>query len=364
MAMGLALALTATPVVAHHSHTATYDEVRTVTLEGAVTRIDWVNPHAYFFINVIDSSGTVTNWALEFGNIFDLERDGWSDDTIEIGDVVSVEVSPAREPRALGYATSVTRTDTGQALFTPSNPTPARAAQPAPRWPDGRVRLGPEPSERGYWGPASVVALYEDTGEPVPMNVDAILDDLSDADRVAPFQPWAEALYLRRQRRLLRDDPMTACLPPGGPRMFSTPYGIQFIEQRDLDRILVLQGGGNRNWKTIATDGRPQVQPAEVVRTYYGTSVGRWEGDTLIVDSVGFNERFWFASGGLPHTEALHLTERFSRPDYDTLRYEVTVDDPRAYTRPWTAQWTLDWVPGEEIEEYFCEENAESTFVR
>jgi hypothetical protein len=142
------------------------------------------------------------------------------------------------------------------------------------------------------------------------------------------------------------------------------PHGLQFVEQRELGRILVLQGGGNRNWKAITTDGRPALQPDEAVLTYFGTSTGRWEGDTLVVESVGFNERFWFSNGGLPHTEALRLTERISRPDRDTLVYEVTIDDPVAYTRPWTARWTLAWMEGEEIQEFYCEENAESTFVR
>jgi hypothetical protein len=134
------------------------------------------------------------------------------------------------------------------------------------------------------------------------------------------------------------------------------PNGVQFIEQRELGRILVLMGGGNRNWRVIYTDGRPQGQAAEVVLTYYGNSVGRWDKDTLVVDSIGYNERFWFTNGGLPHTEALHLVERFSRPDLNTLKYEVTVDDPRTYTRTWTGGWTLQWMPGEDIEEYFCEE--------
>ena len=196
------------------------------------------------------------------------------------------------------------------------------------------------------------------------MNDDALLLDLADAGRVAPFQPWARALYERRQRRLLIDDPSTRCMPPGGPRQFHTSYGFQFLEQRDQERILVLQGGGNRNWRVIHMDGRPAVQPEEAVLTYYGTSTGRWDGDTLIVETVGFNERFWFTRGGLPHTEALRLTERFSRPDLDTLHYEVTIDDPGAYTRPWTGSWTIEWVADDELEEFFCEENAESTFVR
>ncbi len=357
-------ALAAGPGHTHHSHTATYNDAVRVTLEGAVTRIEWVNPHAYLFVDVEDGNGTVTNWALEFGNIFDLEKAGWADDTVRIGDMVRVEASPARAAVAHGFANAVVRADSGEAVFTPADAPPAPAPRDTPRWPDGQVRLGPAPGETGYWGPATAVGLVEDTGVPVAMNDDAILDDLADAGRVAPFRPWARALYERRQRRLLADDPMTVCMPPGGPRQFHTPYGVQFIEQREIDRVLVLLGGGNRNWRTIHTDGRPQVQPEETVRTYYGTAVGRWDGDTFVVDSVGFNERFWFTRGGLPHTEALRLTERFSRPDYHTLEYAVTVDDPRAYTRPWTGRWTLRWVPDEEIQEYFCEEKAEDTFIR
>jgi hypothetical protein len=100
------------------------------------------------------------------------------------------------------------------------------------------------------------------------------------------------------------------------------------------------------------------------VASYYGTSVGKWEGDTLVVDSVGFNEKFWMTSGGLPHTEALHLIERFSRPDMETLKYEATVDDPRAYTRRWSGGWTVQWVADEDLQEYFCEENADPAFNR
>jgi len=188
------------------------------------------------------------------------------------------------------------------------------------------------------------------------MNDEGLLANLTDADRVAPMLPWAKALYLHRQRTLLKDDPLARCMPPGGPRQFQMPNGVQFIEQRELGRVLVLMGGGNRNWRVIYTDGRPQGQAAEAVLTYYGTSVGRWEKDVLVVDSIGYNERFWFANGGLPHTETLHLTERFSRPDLNTMKYEVTVDDPRTYTRPWTGGWTLQWMAGEDIEEYFCEE--------
>jgi hypothetical protein len=363
--LALTIAIGVATLHAQRPASATYDTERQIRLEGSVTRIDWVNPRAFLFIDVRDASGVVANWAIDIGNAIELERQQWKRSSVRIGDVVAVQAVPARGPARQALARSVTLTASRKPLFTTTSPPkPSTRRTPAPRWPDGRVRLGPPPGQKGYWGPASAKALVESTAASVRMNDEGVLANLSDADRVAPFQPWARAVYLHRQRTLLKDDPIAHCMPPGGPRQFMMPNGFQFVEQPELGRILVLLGGGNRNWRVIYTDGRPQGQAAEVVLTFYGTSVGRWQKDTLVVDSIGYNERFWFSNGGLPHTEALHLTERFSRPDFDTLKYDVTVDDPRTYTRPWTGGWTVQWVPGEEIEEYFCEENAEATFVR
>jgi hypothetical protein len=364
MRWALTLLLVLGSVALSAQRSAVYDSERQVRLEGAVTRVEWVNPNAFLFIEVRDPSGVVTGWAVEVGNPIDLERNKWTRQSLRIGDVITVDGVPARGPNRQALARSVVHKATGKRLFelpAARSTSAGRAAGtgragPAPRWPDGQVRLGPAPGQKGYWAATGAKALVESTATNVRMNDEGLLANLADADRVAPMLPWAKALYLLRQRTLLKDDPITRCMPPGGPRQFQMPNGVQFIEQRDTGRVLVLMGGGNRNWRVINTDGRPQGQAAEVVLTYYGTSVGRWEKDALVVDSIGYNERFWFASGGLPHTEALHLTERFTRPDLNTLKYEVTVDDPRTYTRPWTGGWTLQWVPGEDIEEYFCEE--------
>ncbi|MBZ5632567.1 MAG: hypothetical protein LAO55_05495 [Acidobacteriia bacterium] len=342
---------------------ATYDSSRTIKLTGVVIKVEWANPHAFFFVNVRDAAGTITNWALEFGNPLDLEKDGWTRNSLRIGDSVNVEGIPARDPKRQAFAKSVTLAKTGKKLFVaaPKKPATAAVREPTPRWPDGQVRLGPPAGKKGYWGAPSASVLVETTAAKIQMNDEGLLRNLADVDRVAPFQPWAKAVYEYRQRSLLKDDPLTRCLPPGGPRQFQMPHGFQFVEQRDLGRILLLLGGGDRNWRVIYTDGRSQGQADEVVRSYYGNSVGRWDKDTLVVDVIGFNEHFWITNGGLPHTEALHLTERFTRPDLGTLKYQVTVDDPRTYTRPWTGGWTIPWVPNEEIQEYFCEENVEST---
>jgi hypothetical protein len=180
-----------------------------------------------------------------------------------------------------------------------------------------------------------------------------------------PLQPWARALYKIRQGEGQKDDPHARCLPPGGPRQYQTPNGFEFLEQPEYQRIAIIFGGGPRSWRMIYTDGR-KLPPADEDRipTYFGYSVGAWEGDTLVVESEGYNEKFWFHRGGLPHTDALHLTEKFGRPDYDTLRYEVTVNDPKAYTKPWTGGFNVPWTytnwdgtPGGEIHEYLCQDN-------
>ena len=231
-----------------------------------------------------------------------------------------------------------------------------QAARPAPRFDDGRINLDRVPGEKGYWGPASVSSLVE-TGVDVEMDERGLLADIGEAGRVAPFQPWALGLYEYRQNNGLQSDPVRFCISPAGPRHLHAPGGFRIIQDRNFERVYVVFGGGNRGWRVIYMDGRAPPDPEEVVGTYYGHSSGRWEDDVLVVESSGFNARFWFSNGGLPHTEALRLTERFSRPDANTLKYELTIDDPLTYTRPWNAEWTVGWVEGGEIEQRFCEDN-------
>ncbi len=209
--------------------------------------------------------------------------------------------------------------------------------------------------ESGYWGRPSTTSLIE-AGVDVAMDGRGLLEDIENAGEVAPFRPWALALYQYRQRNGLADDPVQHCISPAGPRHLMDERGFRMIQDRNYERVYVMFGGGNRNWRLIFLDGREPPDPEEVVGTYYGYSSGQWEGDTLVVRSSGFNDRFWFSNGGLPHTSALQLVERFTRSDYDTLEYEVTIDDPLTYTRQWTASWTLEWMAGEEIAEYFCEQ--------
>lgn len=356
-----AMLLGVTPMSAHHAIAAKFDSAKQVTLRGPVTAVDWANPHAHVFVNVAEPGARVTNWAIELESPVDLRRQGWTRNTLSVGDVVTVEGIAARDGSHQAWSLSMVLARTGQRVFF------ARAvAQPpptnkqTPRWPDGQPRLGSLPGEAGYWASPSASTMAE-RGVAVEADANGLLKNADEAPRVAPFQDWARDLYRYRQRVFLKDDPMFQhCLPPGGPRMFQNRYGVQFLEQRDRQRIFVMMGGGNRNWRLIYTDGREQkgqVQGDADNPLYFGRAVGRWEGETFVVDTKGFNERFWFANGGLPHTAQLHLVERFARPDFDTLRYDVTIEDPGAYTRPWSAGWTLRWVSGEDMPEYFCQDN-------
>ena len=161
---------------------------------------------------------------------------------------------------------------------------------------------------------------------------------------MAPLQPWALGLYQHRQQRHLRDDPTYRELQAAGRRALvcNPTYGVQFVEDRERQRIFVLIGGGNRNYRIIYLDGREHRGPGARRRRQPALlrprQSARWEGDTLVVETTGFNEDFWFTNGGLPHTKQLSLIERFSRPNFDTLHYEVTIDDPGAYTKPWSSE--------------------------
>lgn len=356
--LGLAAFLAALPLFAHHELRAEFDEQKPISLRGTVTRFDWNNPHALLYIDVLDASSEIVNWAVEWASPLELRKAGWSRDVLKVGDSVSVEGWLARDGsklasgRTIVLASGKRLTEAGE-----TEPAPRVQAKPTPRWPDGHPRLGVVPGEQGYWSNPSASSLVDTTAGKIRMDNNGVLANLADAGKVAPFQPWARGLYEYRQRTLLKDDPMLSCLPPAGPRMFQAAHGVQFLEQPERQRIFVMSGGGNRNWRLIYLDGRALPRSDDVTPTYWGYSSGHWDGDTLVVESSTFNERFWFSNGGLPHTESLHLTEKFSRPDFNTLRYEVLVNDPGTYTRPWSSVWTLQWLAGQDIQEYFCQDN-------
>jgi len=366
-AAGLLALAAIMPLQAHHEILGKFDSAKPRTLTGVVTKLDWTSPHVHLLMNVPDG-GRLVNWAVELESPLDLERSGWNRNSLKPGDAVTVQGIRARDGSTQVWGNSITLTATGRKALGMSaealaalKPAPNKQpSKPAPRGADGKPRLSAEPGETGYWARPSATSLME-SGVNVEVSANGLLKNIRDADKVAPFQKWARDLYEFRQRNFLKDDPMFLyCKPPGAVRQFQMPHGNQFLEDPVFGRIFLMSGGGNHDWHFIYTDGRPQTgdpRGNDTTPLYYGNARGRWEGDTFVVDTRGLNEKFWLSNGGLPHTEQLHLIERFTRLDMNTLKYEVTIDDPGAYTRTWSANWTLQWVAGEDLPTSYCQDN-------
>jgi hypothetical protein len=241
----------------------------------------------------------------------------------------------------------------GAAAQPPSEPS-GGAAKPIPRMPDGTISFAGGKGDVGNWqGPAGTSLAnntFREALEPSRLNLPT---NLSVAE--VPFQPWARALYDLRQATFTKDDPHTRCKPSGGARLFHTPYGFEVLQLADTKEIMFLSVGSPHSWRVVHMDGRSL--PENPKPSWYGTSVGHWEDDTLVIETVGFNERFWISREGLPHTAQLRTTERISRPEYETLRYEITIDDAGAYTKPWSGGWNIPWDAGNEPFDYLCQDN-------
>jgi hypothetical protein len=227
----------------------------------------------------------------------------------------------------------------------PSRPTPHHA--------DGRVNLGPLPGEKGLWNGNAGATFATNVNRGLDNNLVNLPTNLKIPD--VPFLPWAREVYNFRQATLTKDDPHVRCKSSGGPRLYHTPYGFEIVDIPEMQQVFIMGVGGPHTWRVVYMDGRPH--PADVKPTFHGHATGKWEGETLVVDSVGYNERFWLTREGIPHTSKLHLIERFTRPEYDTLRYEATIEDPESYTAPWSGGWAIPWNPNDEMYEYVCQEN-------
>ncbi len=165
----------------------------------------------------------------------------------------------------------------------------------------------------------------------------------------APFTPWAEKKF--KATNPLTNDPNLGCLPEGLPRfMISVPYPMEIFQAPT--RVIIIHEGVQAMRQIYMN--RQHLKDLDP--TYAGDSVGKWEGDTLVVDTIGFNDKTWI-DGAIPHSEAMHLIERIRRIDHDTLADDITVEDPIAYTRPLTAHEVYKLKPGWEIREYVCAEN-------
>lgn len=200
----------------------------------------------------------------------------------------------------------------------------------APRTPDGKPDLS------GMWRIAA--------GAGYVANIAA---DLQPGDVL----PWAQALYRERSENLGKDDPWTVrCLPMGARHI--TNGGLARIVQTPALIAILYE---DLAYRQIHVDGRQL--PKDPDPSYMGYSIGHWDGDALVVESAGFKDTTWLDMGGHPHTEQLHVIERFERRDFGHMDLRITLDDPGAYAKPWTIAATINLVPDTELLEYVCAEN-------
>jgi len=171
-----------------------------------------------------------------------------------------------------------------------------------------------------------------------------------------PYQPWAAELVKTRLAKQAIDDPHAHCLPPNYPRAYVLPQYFKIVQTPGLT---VLLHEFNASYRQIFTDGRPL--PKSLNPTWNGYSTGRWEGDTFVVETAGFRDDLWLDFSGSPMTEAARVTERFRRPTFGTLEIEVTVNDPKAYTRPWTVTLKQKLIVDTDLLDEICLENEQDT---
>ncbi len=230
------------------------------------------------------------------------------------------------------------RTSTGAVDLTASTP----------RMADGR------PDFSGIWMADASADAIGSRGRPTTnpyskffLNVAADLPS-----REAPMRPWAAELYRSRREEFGKDNPTNRCLPHGIPRMWTQPDPIRIVQTRGLTTILQ---EFNTSFRLVFTDARQH--PDTMAPTWHGYSVGRWDADTLAIDTRGFNDKTWLDVFGHPHSEALQDTERVRRRDLGHLEVAITINDPDAYTAPFSFTQGLTLMPDTELLESICNEN-------
>jgi hypothetical protein len=213
-----------------------------------------------------------------------------------------------------------------------------------PRTPDGKPDLK-APAPRTADGKPDLSGLWRFDAGAYGGNIVA---DLKPAD----IKPWADTLYKQRMEDLSKDDPGTfKCLPQGPRATYGGAGWGRIIQTPSLIAILY----ENLSYRQVFLDGR--TLPTDLEPSFMGYSVGRWEGDTLVVESRGFKDTIWLDFGGHPHTEGLRIVERFRRTDFGHIELKATFEDPNAYNKPWTVDVKVEFMPDTEMLEYICNEN-------
>jgi hypothetical protein len=227
----------------------------------------------------------------------------------------------------------------------------------APRLPNGKPnlsaaapRLGSKPDLSGVWHLESPACGQDGCGD-YPGALE-FLDIGAKLEGGLPYQPWAAELVKKRAADLGRDDPVAFCRPAGAIRLLTYPPPRKIIQ---TPQVVLILSERDVTFRQIFTDGRPL--PKDPEPSFNGYSTGRWEGDALVVRTIGFRDGIWLDRKGSPITDAATMTERFRRVNYGRLEIELTITDMKAYTKPWTIKLNQLIVPDTELLDYYCQDN-------
>jgi hypothetical protein len=216
----------------------------------------------------------------------------------------------------------------------------------APRMKDGKVDMS-APLPRTKDGKPDITGIW------MPNGLKYLIDIAVDlGPNGVPFQPWAAALYKQRRADRGKDDPNNLCLPSGVPEKDAVTSPFKIMQYPGETLILY---ESRTIFREIFTDGRPL--PKDPNPTWQGYSIGRWEGGDFVVETNGLNDKIWMDTNGHPLTEAAHITERYRRHDYGHMDVQITVDDLKAYTKPWTITENPSLLTDTDLLESVCEEN-------
>ncbi len=316
----------ATVALGHHSVAVTFDTDQVVEIEGEITRIFWRNPHIRLTVRTM-ADGQAVDWNIEAGAVSRLARWGVSEGVLETGDIIKLAGFPSKRRANEMY---------GQNLLLPDGRELLLDYRLPPRWTDNAI--GGERLSAGASGSTlGIFRVWTSDGQSYDVGTESF--PLTDAARAAQAA-WDP----------IRDNPYYGCMPKGMPTIMQQPFPIEFVDRGDEIHLRIEEYDLVR---TIRMSDQPPGRTGSP--TLLGESVGRWDGETLLVTTTSIDWPYSFGQVGIPQSEAVVLVERFTvLDDGSRLEYEITSTDPATYTEPLTLRKSFFWVPGLELLPYEC----------
>ena len=315
---GIGMFLIAAPVLSAHHIVPIFDQNKKISVDGVIAAIHWTNPHIWYELDVTDAAGKVTRWNVVVGEPNPLHRRGYYQEDLKVGARLVVQNASMAMDGSNWLSGGTFAGNGGPQIFNGNGShryaVTSNAAPPT----DPQIVANPKDFS-GLWG--------QGTG-----GTDITQTLLAGEEIV--LTPYGAERYKAVD---LKNAPVNKCLPYG-PNRAGVSIAPQMIVQSSSALVMLYEP--QIDYRVIYLDGRPNPDDALRFPTWFGHSTGKWDGDTLVVETVGVDERTWLDSGGLEHSKEMKMTERFRKTDPNTISVTITIDDPVFYTKPFTYSYT------------------------